>query len=94
MPAAKTVQTARLATTSGRWCSAEWSVFFEADFEGTQGDPEVGQGGLELQVASEVFESGTGVGDDLGAKAIAFAFGQRLSVVDAGLGFERGTGLV
>jgi hypothetical protein len=88
MPAAKTFQTARSATTSGRPRSVAWSVFFEADLEFLQGEPEVGDRGVEPEVAAEVFEGGAGLGPDLGADALALAFGQRGPLVGAGPGFE------
>ncbi len=94
MPAAKTVQIARSATTSGRSRSAAWSVFFEADLEGAEGEPEVGDGGLEVEVAFEVFEGGARFGGDPGADAVALALGQRGAFVGAGLGREVGAGPV
>jgi hypothetical protein len=88
MPAAKTFQTARSATTSGRPRSAAWSVFFEAEVEFLQGEPEVGDRGVEPEVALEVFERGARLGPNLGAEALALALGQRGPLVGAGLGFE------
>ena len=94
MPAAKTFQTARSAATSGRVCSAAWIVFFEADLEFAEGDPEVGDGSLQVQVAFEVFEGGARLRRDPGADTVALALGQRRSLVGAGLRFDRGTRLV
>lgn len=94
MPAAKTFQTARSATTSGRSRSVAWGVFFEADLELLEGEPEVGDGGVQVEVAPEVFEGGAGLGGDPGAEAVALAFGERGAVVGAGLGFDRLAGVV
>ncbi len=54
-----------------------------------EGEPEVGDGGVEAEIAFEVFECGAGLGRDLGAEAVAFAFGQRRAFVGAGLGLDR-----
>jgi hypothetical protein len=41
-----------------------------------EGEPEVGDGGVEAEVAFEFFKGGTRLGGDLGPDAIALAFGQ------------------
>jgi hypothetical protein len=76
MPAAKTVQTPRPAATSGRARSAAWIVFFEADLEVSQGEPEVGGGRLQPEVAPEVVERGAGFRRDPRADPVPLALGQ------------------
>lgn len=94
MPAAKIFQTARSATTSGRSRSVAWSVFFEADLELFEGEPEVGNGGVQAEIAFEIFEGAAGLGGDLGPKAVAFAFGERGPFVGTGFRLDRLAGLV
>jgi hypothetical protein len=80
---------ARSATTSGRFCSAAWIVFFEAELQFLEGVPEVGNGRAQVQVAFEVFERGARLGRDLGPNPSAFTLSQRASFVGPGLRFQR-----
>ena len=79
----------RSATTSGRVRSAAWSVFFETDLEFLEGQPQVGDGGREMEIPFEVFERGSRFGRDWISNPLPFAFGERCPLVGAGPGFER-----
>jgi len=59
-----------------------------------EGEPEVGDGGRQVQVTLEVFEGGARLGHNLGAEAVALALGERGSFVGPGLGREVRAGAV
>ena len=73
--------------SSWRTYSAKSSPL-RAPFERVQGEPEVGDRGVEPQVAFEIFEGGPGLRRDLNPEPGALALGQRGPLVGAGLGFE------
>lgn len=94
IPAAKTFQTARSATTSDRFCSAAWIVFFETDLQFLERVPQVGNRRGQLQFAFKVFERRARLGLDLGPNPFALAFRQRATLVGAGLRLQRLAGIM